>query len=228
MPVAHAAQDASSSATTSIAASNATERGVFSILAENRKIGTESFQIVSSASGYETTGEISLKIPGGPSLSEGCTLRVDPNLRPVSYDRRQKAPQQGSVTARFGSPETILVSETEEGSQNRIFYLPESDLVVLDTNFFHHYTFLLRLYDDSQPGPQHFNVFIPQEAISGTISLSFQGRENQTVGGVTADWNHYQVVTDQLTMEIWASPDAKIHRILIPQMNLEIVRDEVE
>ncbi len=226
MPVAHAAQDASSSTATSIsiATSNATEQGVFSILAGNRKIGTETFQIVSSASGYEATGEISLAVPGGSSLSEGSTLRVDSNLQPVSYDRRQKAPQQGSVTARFGSPETMLVSETEEGSQNRIFYLPDTDLVVLDTNFFHHYAFLLRLYDDSKPGPQHFNVFIPQEAAPGTISLSFQGREDQTAGGVTADLNHYQVVTDQITMEIWASPDARIHRIMIPQANLEVVR----
>ena len=230
MTVAHAAQDASSSTSTAIVTSTATstEQGVFSILAGNRKIGTETFQIVSTASGYEATGEISLKVPGGPSLTEGSTLRVDQNLQPILYDRSQKAPQQGSVTVRFGSPETMLVSETEEGSQNRIFYLPETDLVVLDTNFFHHYTFLLRRYDDSQSGSQHFNVFIPQEATPGTISLSFQGRENQTAGGVTADLNHYQVVTDQLTMEIWASPDARIHRITIPQADLEIVREEME
>ena len=224
MPVAYAAQDASSSTS----ATTSTERGVFSILAGNRKIGTETFQIVSTASGYEATGEISLKVPGGPSLTEGSTLRVDQNLQPILYDRSQKAPQQGSVTVRFGSPETMLVSETEEGSRNRIFFLPETDLVVLDTNFFHHYTFLLRLYDASKPGPQHFNVFIPQEATPGTINLSFQGMEKQAVGGVTADLHHYQVATDQLTMEIWASPDARIHRIMIPQANLEIVREEVE
>ncbi len=218
MPVAQAAQDAVTLA--------ASDKGVFSILSENRKIGTETFQIVSTASGYEATGEISLKIPGGPSLSENCSLQLDQNLQPVAYTRRQKAPQQGSVAVHFGSPETTLISETGEETQNRIFYLPETDLVVLDTNFFHHYTFLLRLYDDSKPGPQHFSVFVPQEAIPGTISLSFQGRENQTAGGVTQDLNHYQVVTDQLTMEIWASPDAKIHRILIPLANLEIVREE--
>lgn len=204
----------------------AAENGVFSILSGpgQRQVGTERFKITPSSAGAEASGELQLDAPGGARVSESCTLKLDRNLRPVSYERRQRTPKKGAISAEFGSPETKLITKTDAGTSDQTFYLPANHLVVLDTNFFHHYALLLRQYDGVKAGVQQFNVFIPQEAEPGTISLELQGKENQTIGKTAREWNHFQAVTDQVKIEIWATPEGGIYRMSIPQANLEVLR----
>ena len=200
------------------------ESGIFLIFSEGRRIGTEKFTITPGSAGFEAEGELQLEPPGGPNVSERCSLRLDANLRPSSYERRQEAPKKGTLTAKFETSGTTLTSQTEAGTRDQIFYLPDHDLVVLDTNFFHHYAFLIRLYNLSRPGLQSFTVFIPQEALPGTISLAFQGNETVPAGNTTGELDHFQATTDEVKIEIWATQEGEIQRLLIPQANLEIVR----
>ncbi|MBI2815639.1 MAG: hypothetical protein HYX72_01740 [Acidobacteria bacterium] len=204
--------------------SSTTDSGVFVILSSQQRVGSEKFKITSTVTGTEAAGEIEVNMPGSPKASETCMLKLGPGLYPVSYERQQKSPKKGSIAAQFGSPESKLVSSTEAGTENRIFFLPADHLTVLDTNFFHHYTLLLRQYDAERGGPQQFNVFVPQEATPGTIKLEFQGKENQQVGKTVREFNHYQAATDDVRIDIWATPQAEIYRMAIPQANLEVVR----
>ena len=203
----------------------ATETGVFIIHSGGRRIGTEKFAIRRAESGFEATAELQLDIPGGPRVSENCTLQLDGNLNPTRYERRQQAPKKGTLTAQFRPSETTLVSQGEAGSQEQLFYLPDHDLVVLDTNFFHQYVFLLRRFDPSRPGPQNFNVFVPQEATPAMVSLALQGKENLSLNDATLELNHFQAATEDVKIEIWATPEGEIQRISIPQGNLDIVRE---
>ena len=202
----------------------ATESGEFSILSGNRPIGIEKFKINPVSSGLEATGELQLDVPGSPRLLENCSLKLDAKMRPSSYQRQQRSPNKGAVTAQFGSPETKLTSKTDAGSADRTFYLPEDHLVVLDTNFFHHYGILLRQFDPTQAGPQRFNVFVPQEATPGTISLEFLEKDTQVIGKTQRVLNHFRAATEEVNMEIWATQEGEIYRISIPQAKLEIVR----
>ena len=201
-----------------------TDAGVFFILSSQKRIGSEKFKITSTAAGVEAAAEIEVAMPGSPKVSETSLLKLDTNLHPASYERLQKLPKKGSVTVEFGSPESKLVSRTAAGADERLFFLPADHLAVLDTNFFHHYALLLRQYDAEQGGAQHFNVFVPQEATPGTISLELQGKENQQVGKATREFNHYQAVTDEVKIDIWATPQCEIYRMSISQANLEVVR----
>jgi hypothetical protein len=202
----------------------AAESGVFSILSSQRQIGTEKFKITTAAAGLEASGELQVEIPGGPRTAETSLLKLDAKLQPLSYERQQKSPKKGSVIAQFGSPQAKLTSKTEAGAEERSFNLPDNHLVVLDTNFFHHYALLVRQYNPSQTGPQVFTVFVPQEATPGEISLELQGKEGVTVGKITREFNHFQAVAEDVKIDIWASPQGEIYRISIPQANLEIVR----
>jgi hypothetical protein len=210
-------QDASQSGTA--------DSGVFEIFASNNPIGTESFRIQRSDSGWQVSSELQLDTGGGKKASESATLVLDAALRPVSYLRKQQAPLTGELSVQFGTSETTLIA-TAGGSepQEQVFYLPANDLVVLDTNFFHQYTLLLRMYNRETAGAQPFHVFIPQEALPGTISLQYGGREAVGTGRQAADLDHYQAVTDELQIEIWATPQGAIQRLSIPQANLDVVR----
>ncbi len=202
----------------------AADNGVFTILSKNRQIGTEKFKITPQANGLEAIGEIQVDMPGSPRVTEDCTLKLDEHLQPASYFREQRAPKKGTLTAQFSAQGSKLTTKTAAGTEERIFILPDNHLAVLDTNFFHHYALLLRQYDGSHPGPQHLNVFIPQEATPGTISLELKGKESQTVGKAARELNHFQAITDQIKIEIWAGPEGEIYRISIPEANLEVVR----
>lgn len=194
---------------------NFSDSGTFEIRLSHQSMGTETFRISGSSAGWETSADLVLKA-GETSSQERATLRLSATLRPEEYLREQTSPQVGSVAAHFGPKETSLVSVTQKESNERVFYLPEYFLVVLDTNFFHQYTLLLRQYARSQGGPQPFNVFIPQEALPGTVYLEWVKRENSL--------DHWKITTDQLEMEILASEPGAIQHISIPGADLEIVR----
>ena len=202
----------------------AADRGIFEILSAKNKVGTERFEIKAIEGGWEASGELQLQGPGGAKVSETSTLRLDAKLYPSRYERVQKSPISGKLSAQFGATETLLEMTDDDEPFQQVFYLPPNDLVVLDTNFFHHFALLLHLYDRAKGMTQAFNVFIPQEALPGTINLLFVAKENITVGQSVRELDHFQAVTDELQIEIWATPEGAIQRISIPQANLEVVR----
>ena len=203
-----------------------TESGVFLIRSGDRRIGTERFLIRRSSSGWEAQGELQLDLPGGARTSETSSLRTDGRWKPTSYERQQQSPKKGNLTVEFRAVETKLLSKNEAGTEELIFYLPEHDLVILDTNFFHQYALLLRQYDASRPGPQNFSVFVPQEATPAMISLTRVGKDNLRINEVALELDHFQAATEDIKIEIWATPEGEIQRIEIPQARLEIVRQD--
>ena len=191
---------------------------------ENNRVGTEKFQIRRSGSGWEATGELQLD-SGGAKVVETSSLRLDGALHPASYERAQKSPRSGKLAVQFGATETTLVTTTDGEPDEQVFYLPANNLAVLDTNFFHHFALLLRLYDRARGGAQPFNVFIPQEALPGTINLQLVANETVSVGQENKQLDHFQAVTEEVQIEIWATPDGAMQRLSIPQAKLEVVRE---
>ena len=200
------------------------EAGVFLIRSNGTEIGSERFQIRQTDAGWEATGELRLQVPGGPQVSETSTLRLGANWKPARYERRQQAPQKGTLTAEFSAEGTLLSSNTEAGAQEQIFLLPADALVVLDTNFFHQYAVLLRQFDTARTGTQSFNVFVPQEATPSIIRVTLIGPETLTIQGAPVELQHFRATTEDIQLEIWATGRREIQRIEIPQANLEIAR----
>lgn len=200
------------------------DSGTFAIISQQQRVGTEKFRIAFTASGAEATGELDVQAAGsGGKVSETSELKMDSALKPLSYQRTQKAPKKGSIAVEFSAKQTKLVAKGEQINGDELFFLPEN-VVVLDTNFFHHYAVLLRQYRPEQAGPQTFNVFIPQEATPGTITLELKGKENVTVGNAARELNRFEASTEEVKMDIWVAPDGQIFRIAIPQASLEVVR----
>jgi hypothetical protein len=203
------------------------DSGVFVIRSNGTNIVTERFQIRQTNAGWEASGELQLQAPGRPRVSETSTLRMDRDWKPARYERRQQAPQKGSLTAQFTPDGTLLTASTDAGSQEQIFLLPENSLVVLDTNFFHHFALLLRQFDAARGGTQAFNVFVPQEATPSIIRLISVGRETLAVTGTPGapmELLHFRATTEDIQIEIWTTDQRAIQRIEIPQANLEISR----
>lgn len=195
----------------------ATDRGVFHIVANGREIGIERFEIGPVPQGVRATAELQIQIEGVGKMTETATLLLRGGIEPIQYERIQKSPKRGSATVEFG-PEKATAHYKMDGGGTRDmeFYVPQN-VVVLDTNFFHHYTFLVRQYDFIRGGPQHINVLIPQEASPGLVRLEYTGAE-QGLRKLTA-------TTDAMEIVIWTNDAGQIMKLSAPEAKVEVTRE---
>lgn len=194
------------------------EKGVFHITADGHEIGVERFEIAPAPEGILATAELQISAPGGGKMTETSTLLLRRSFEPLKYDRVQKSPKHGSADVVFGPDKASAHYKTSEGGvQDMDFYVPKN-VVVLDTNFFHHYTFLLRQYDFVKGGVQHMNVLVPQEASPGLVRVEFTGND-QSLRKLVAH-------TDALDIEIWANDAGQIMKLAVPAAKVEITREQ--
>ncbi len=199
------------------AADRAADRGVFHINSNGREIGLERFEIAPSPEGVRATGELQISVEGVGRMNESSVLVLRRGLEPTSYERHQKSPKRASATVVFGPEKAAAQYRRPEGdTQDMEFFVPKN-VVVLDTNFFHHYTFLVRQYDFVKGGPQHMNVLVPQEASPGMIRLEYTGMD-QSLRKLVAH-------TDELQIEIWVDEAGRVMKLVVPAAKVEVIRE---
>lgn len=191
------------------------DRGVLRILSNGQLIGTERFEIEATGDGYRTQGEIKLKMPGGEA-SETSTLSLNRNLEVISYTRIQKSPKRGMVQVQFASGQAHAHYSTPQGESDYEYYL-EPQVVVLDTNFFHHFAVFVQRYDLQKRGAQHVSVFIPQEASPGMMLVEYAGKDE--------GHDKWVAKTDALEIHIWCDEARRLVRLAVPSAKVEIVRE---
>jgi hypothetical protein len=199
------------------AAKEAGEKGVFHIVVDGREIGVERFEIAPVPQGLRATAELQMQVEGVGRMVETSTLLLRGGIEPIKYERVQKSPKHGTVTVDFGPEKASAHYKTSEGgTQDMAFYVPK-DVVVLDTNFFHHYTLLVRQYDFIKSGPQHMNVLVPQEASPGMVRVEYAGPD-QGLRKLTA-------TTDAMQIEIWTNDAGQVMKLAAPAAKVEVTRE---
>ncbi len=194
----------------------ARDRGTFHILSNGREIGTESFEIGPASDGVRATAVLQISVEGTGRMSETATLLLRRGNEPATYERLQKSPKRASATVSFGPTKAnAQYKMPEEGTRDMEFVVPKN-VVVLDTNFFHHYTFLVGQYDFLKGGAQQFQVLIPQEASPGVVRLEFIGADQS--------WRKLVARTDELEIEIWADDSGRVMKLAVPAAKVEVVR----
>lgn len=195
---------------------NFADSGVFRILSNGQQIGTERFQIETTPTGCRARGEIRLKMPDGGEASETATLDLNRNLEVIRYERIQKSPKKASVNVVMDSDRARAHFRTPEGESDYEYFL-ERGFVILDTNFFHHYIFLLQHYDPSKGAGQHVSVFIPQEASPGMVVLESAGKDEGL--------DKWVAKTDTLEIHLWTDETRHLVKVTVPSANVEVVRE---
>jgi hypothetical protein len=98
---------------------------------------------------------------------------------------------------------------------------------VLDTNIFHHFAFLARLFSfDNKGKPQQFEVIIPQEQESGFVTVSEVGKETLNVGGKKKDTRILQVDSGSLQIRLWIDSQYFLEKISVPGRGIEVIRQQ--
>jgi hypothetical protein len=203
------------------------DQGTFMLYVDGRSLGTEKFEIRSSAGQVEARAQINLRVE-----QEGKVLDVqafpdlvlDPRLNPLSYTWSQKGSQSSQLSVDFHSPPAHVRYKTISGEEEtRDFDLP-ADVLVLDDNVLHHYQLVVDRYRMTPGGRQTFHAFIPQEALPGILTVEDRGKEMVAVDGPPAPLDHLLVETEMAKINLWVDGQQRLQRISVPEVHLEAYR----
>ena len=198
---------------------NLTDHGTLRILTNSQLMGTERFDIEPAGSGYRLKGDLRVKLPNGTDINESAVLNVDSDLHVLSYTRLQKSPKKASVQVDFAAGIAKAHYVIPNDGAKDYQYMLESGMVILDTNFFHHFALLVGRYDFNKGGAQHMQVFIPQQASPGMMLVEYKGKDANT------GLDELVAKTDAVEIHIWCDAGRKLQRLAVPAAKVEIVRD---
>ena len=194
------------------------DRGVFRIYSDGKEIGVERFEIAPTAKGVRATAELQIRLEGVGRMKETATLVLRNGIEPISYKRVQKSPKRGSAILTFGPEKTTARYRTTEGGSQRMEYFLPKNVVILDTNFFHHYTFLVRQYDFLKGGTQHMDVLVPQETAPGMVRVEHAGNDQSL--------RKLVVKTGQIEIQIWVDATGRLMKLVVPAAKVKVLREQ--
>jgi hypothetical protein len=204
------------------------DRGTFKIFSDGQLVGKETFQISSDAMNFKATGETLLVLE---RMKEKVTFNIKSNFQfartfePLNYQVFQEA--GGNIvkaSVKFKAAASEVVYEIGREADRRTIEL-KRDVMVLDDNVYHHYIVLARRYDYLKGGDQQFSAFIPQQFISGEVTVSDKGTEPVDFAGVKIMLQHLLVDTGDLQISLWVDPNHVLKKIAVPQSKVEVVRE---
>ena len=229
------------------------ELGRFRIFFAGKEIGQEDFEISGSAKHFKASSRTQLTIsredPDPPPEyldeedleelppaaarppAEPVTFRIHSTLRfnelfePEAYEVVQDAgPNRMRAKVQFLPDRSRVSYVSDEGTDQRRIEL-KKDVTVLDDNVFHHYLILSKRYDLCRGGIQQFSAFVPQQFLTGRISVSEAGKEEIEVEGQPYRLRRFLVDTGELKVNLWLDGDLRLKKLAIPDSEIEVVRE---
>lgn len=195
----------------------------------DQDLGTEHFVIHASAGQVVATGEIHIQVKKGDEaidMSMFPTLTLDSELEPQTYRCSRKGSQAFQLDVDFRSPlaqSRLQLANARE--DDRAFALPK-DVVVLDDNVVHHYQLLVDRYAESSGGTQTFRAFVPQEAVSGEVTVRDLGSEKIHVLDKSEKLRHLLVATQVLEIDLWVDSHHRLQRASNRTLNIIATRKD--
>jgi len=207
-------------------ASSLNDQGVFQLFLAGRRIGSEKFEIQSTADQTSAKAETEFQIEKGQKpvlIKTSSSLVLNAQLAPLTYSWSMKSPQASSLEADFRSKPAKLRYRTVTGEADERDFSLLPDIVLIDTNAFHHFELLAARYRLTSGGKQVFRAFVPQDALPGELSVEGKGKEK--IRGQSEELLHLVVTTDLAQIDLWLDDQRHLQRVLIGAAQLEAVRE---
>ncbi len=206
----------------------AREEGQFKVLANGKEVGSEKFAILTSEDAASSTSFLDLRNPGAghQKIQLESKLEMDGKYLPKTYQLKSDVDgQKGTINAAFSGHEAMF-EYIGSGTPRKGGLLVGDRYTVLDTNIFHHFIFLTRLFKyGSNDKDQRFEVVIPQEQDNGVLRISEVDKESITIKGKKVEARHLQVDSGSVLIHLWVDSQNVLRRITVPSREIEVVRN---
>jgi hypothetical protein len=204
------------------------ESGEFRILSGGREVGTEKYAITGAGDNITSLSTLQFRNPGENHQKITLETKLEMNARyvPKSYTLKSEVEgKAGTVIGEFGPNQAMFAYDTGSGPPRKGGLLVGKEYTLLDTNIFHHFIFLARLFNYDRKGkPQQLEVVVPQEQESGFVSITEVAREEIDVRGKKVSTRHLQVDSGALQIQMWVDTQRDVQKIAVPGRGIEVLR----
>jgi hypothetical protein len=204
-----------------------TEEGTFQISVQGEKIGTEKFSVAIAGDSASSSCLLDFRNPANTRqrVRLESKLEMDGHFRPRGYSLRSDVDgKKGAIVGTF-PPKQVILEYGHEGKPKKTGLLVGTDYTILDTNIFHHFVFLVRLFKfDNQEAVQRFEVVIPQAADTGVLKASELEKETLVVGSKKTECHHLLLDSGSVSIHLWVDKQRILRKIAIPSLSLEVTR----
>jgi hypothetical protein len=203
------------------------EESQFTIYVAGKEIGREDFSILSSADVVESKSVVSFQDPGNKrkKVRMETQLNTDGHFLPRAYQLRTDVEgQKGTITGTF-TPGEATFDYKGSGNPMRRGLLVGNHFVILDTNVFHHFIFVARLFDLRAGGTQSIEAVIPQELDGGKLKVSEVGLEMIPIRGKKMTLHHLNADSGMLLIDLWIDDQRILYKVALPAKKIEVIRN---
>jgi hypothetical protein len=204
------------------------EQGEFKILVDGKEIGTERYVLAVAGESASSTSILDVKNPANAGKKEHMEskLDMDGQFRPLNYRLTKDVDGKKLSIVGFFSPNQAMFEYSSGTVPIKKGLLVGNDYTILDTNLFHHFVFLVRLFKfDSKEKIQRFEVVIPQAIDSGILKVSEMDRETLVVKGKKTETRRLQIDSGALLIHLWIDKQRVLQRISVPGSSIEVLRE---
>ncbi len=202
------------------------EKAQFKIYIDGKEIGEEKFSIAVSGDAISSHSVVSLRNVGlkRQKLQMESQLTMDMYYMPRSYQLRTNVDgQQGTINGTFTKGEATFEYRGSGNPRQRGLLVGDS-YIVLDTNVFHHFTFVARLFDFRADKGQSIEVVIPQELDGGILKIREIGIEIVQIGGKKRDLHHLRADSGVMQIDLWVDDQQTLFKVAVPAKKIEVIR----
>lgn len=205
------------------------QEGEYRIFLAGQEIGVEKYLLLTSEEGAQSSSTLEFRNPseGPKKVSLETKLEMDARYTPKSYELKSNVDgQKGTIRGNF-APNQVIFEYSSNGVSQRNGLLVGSRYTILDTNTFHHFIFLARLFKyDSGKTPQVFEVVIPQEKDTGTLKIIELAKEALLVKGKKTSVTHLMLDSGLMQIQLWVDSERIPRKIAVPERGIEVLHGD--
>ncbi len=203
------------------------EDAQFTIYIAGKEVGREKYSIQDSGDSISSTSVVTYRDPGNQqqNVRVETQLNMDAQYLPRSYQlKTDVGGQKGAVAGTF-TPGQAIFEYQGKGNPRKSGLLVGDRYLILDTNVFHHYIFLVRRFEFGANKPQSIEVIIPQELDQGIIKINEIGSDKISVQGKRRELHHLRADSGQLQIDLWIDDQKVLYKIALPAKGIEVIRN---
>jgi hypothetical protein len=205
------------------------ESGEYKIYAAGKEIGIEKYAILASGDTVSTNSTVEFRNPENArqKVHLETNLETDGRFVPRSYTLKSDVDgKKGTIMGEFGPNQVMFGYIGPDGTPLKRGLLVGDEYTLLDTNVFHHFVFLARLfhYDAGKGKPQRFQVVIPQEQETGFLNVVEADKESLRLHGKKVETRRLQLDSGSVQIQLWVDNQRVVQKIAVPGRGIEVVR----
>ena len=204
-----------------LAAADVTEKGRLRILRQGQPIGSERYEVVSTATEVQAQGELEITVDNS-TVHQNATLLLSADLSPRHYELKVEQPEKTWRRIDFAGGKATAHYPLGEGKEDeQVFEFGAGQLAIL--GLYHDFALLARLYDFSKGGAQSIRVFVPWSLQPGEALVELKGVEKLTVEGQEQPVRQLLITTEDSQVHLWVTEGGRFVRLLAPLEGVEVL-----